>query len=99
MEPREGGLGEGELKTLHEMAVMIARRLEADMAAAARASAKDELLRSLDFVRAPFALCTLAPDGRVKVRYANSGWAWETGAFGQGTCGFKMPPTSRAQSV
>ena len=55
-----GGLTEGELKTLHEMAVMIARRLEADMAAAARASAKDELLRSLDFVRAPFALCTLA---------------------------------------
>lgn len=91
MEPREGGLGEGELKTLHEMAIMIARRLEADMAAAARASAKDELLRSLDFVRAPFALCTLALDGRVKVRYANSGWAWETGACDQGICRFTMP--------
>ncbi|KAK9834892.1 hypothetical protein WJX81_006902 [Elliptochloris bilobata] len=79
MAPRPDGLKEAELKTLREMATMVAKRLEADMAAAGRARAKDELLRSLDFVRAPFALCTLSPDGRLKIRYANSGWAWETG--------------------
>jgi len=80
MAPRPDGLSEGDMKTLLEMATMVSRRLEADMAAAARARAKDELLRSLDFVRAPFALCALAPDGRLRIRYANSGWAWETGA-------------------
>lgn len=81
MAPRPDGLKEAELKTLREMASMVTKRLEADLAAAARARAKDELLRSLEFVRAPFALCTLAPDRRLKIRYANSSWAWEAGAL------------------
>ena len=81
MAPRPDGLKEAELKTLREMATMVTKRLEADMAAAARARAKEDLLRSLDFVRAPFALCTLAPDGRLKIRYANSSWVWEAGAL------------------
>ena len=81
MAPRPDGLKEAELKTLREMGTMVTKRLEADMAAAARARAKDDLLRSLDFVRAPFALCTLAPDGRLKIRYANSSWVWEAGAL------------------
>ena len=86
MAPRPDGLSEGDMRTLLEMATMVSRRLEADMAAAARARAKDELLRSLDFVRAPFALCMLAPDGRLRIRYANSGWAWETGAPRRRAC-------------
>ena len=81
MAPRPDGLKEAELKTLREMGTMVTKRLEADMAGAARARAKDDLLRSLDFVRAPFALCTLAPDGRLKIRYANSSWVWEAGAL------------------
>ena len=81
MAPRPDGLKEAELKTVREMATMVTKRLEADVAAAARARAKDELLCSLDFVRAPFALCTLAPGGRMKIRYANSSWAWEAGAL------------------